>query len=174
MAFRWHDDLLRGKLQSLDEALTQLGQVVQRSSQKRDVAAYGAPAGKPGDGLHDHGLENGGGDVVAARAFVQERLHVSLGKNAAARRDGVDGRVAGGHLIEAGRVGVEQGGHLVDEGAGTTRAGAVHALLDAVVEVDNLRVLAAQLDGHVGGRYQSLDRRLVGDDLLDKGHGQPL
>ena len=69
---------------------------------------------------------------------------------------------------------MQQGCHLVDERARAAGAGAVHALLDAVVEVDDLGVLAAQLDGDVGGRDKSLDSALAGDDLLDKLQVEPL
>ena len=60
------------------------------------------------------------------------------------------------------------------ERARTAGAGAVHALLDAVVKVDDLGVLAAQLDGDIGGRNEGLDGTLAGDDLLDKLQVEPL
>jgi len=69
---------------------------------------------------------------------------------------------------------VQQGCHLVNERARAAGAGAVHALLDAVVEVDDLGVLAAQLDGDIGGRDEGLDGTLAGDDLLDKLQVEPL
>ena len=69
---------------------------------------------------------------------------------------------------------MQQSGHLVDEGARAAGAGTVHALLDAVVEVDDLGVLATQLDGDVGGRDEGLDGTLAGDDLLDKLQVEPL
>ena len=69
---------------------------------------------------------------------------------------------------------MQQGCHLVDERARTAGTGAVHALLDAVVEVDDLGVLAAQLDGDIGGRDEGLDGTLAGDDLLDKLQIEPL
>ena len=69
---------------------------------------------------------------------------------------------------------MQQGCHLIDEGARATGAGAVHALLDAVVEVDDLGVLAAQLDSDIGGRDEGLDGTLAGDDLLDKLQVEPL
>ena len=69
---------------------------------------------------------------------------------------------------------MQQGCHLVDERARAAGAGAVHALLDAVVEVDDLGVLAAQLDGDIGGRDEGLDGTLAGDDLLDKLQVEPL
>ena len=73
---------------------------------------------------------------------------------------------------------VQQGGHLVDEGAGAAGAGAVHPLLQGVAEEDDLGVLAAQLDDGVGAGDEGPDRGGGGVDLLDKvqaaglGHAQ--
>ena len=51
-------------------------------------------------------------------AFVQQRLHVGLGKHAAAAGDGIDGGgVSAASFVQAAGIGVQQGGHLVDEGA---------------------------------------------------------
>ena len=69
---------------------------------------------------------------------------------------------------------MQQGCHLVDERTRAAGAGAVHALLDAVIEVDDLGVLAAQLDSDIGGRDEGLDGTLTGDDLLDKLQVKPL
>ena len=46
--------------------------------------------------------------------------------------------------------------------------------LDAVVEVDDLGVLAAELNGHVGLGDERLDRALGGDDLLHELEAEPL
>ena len=77
-------------------------------------------------------------------------------------------------LVEARGVSLEQRGHLVDEGAGAACAGTVHALLDAVVKVDDLGILAAELDGAVGLGDELLDRALGGDDLLHELEVEPL
>ena len=69
---------------------------------------------------------------------------------------------------------MQQGCHLVDERARAAGAGAVHALLNAIIEVDDLGVLAAQLDGDIGGWDEGLDGALAGDDLLDKLQIEPL
>ena len=169
-----HDDGLVGQFQRLVEALAQFGQVLQRTAEEGHVSPDGPAAGEAGDGLGHHRLEDGGGDVLLARALVQKRLHIGLGEHAAAARDGIDGLMIGRQLVQAAGVGVQKGRHLVDEGARAAGAGAVHALLDAVVEVDDLRVLAAQLDGHVGLRDERLHRRLRRDDLLHEGHVEPL
>ena len=146
------DAVLLVQVQRFVEAFAQLRQVLQRTAQEGHVAADGAAARQAGDGLRDHGLEDGRGDVLAARAFVKQRLHVGFREHAAAAGDGIDGGGMLRQLVQAAGVGVQKRRHLVDERARAAGARAVHALLDAVVEVDDLRVLAAQLDGHVGFR----------------------
>ena len=169
-----HDTVLLVQIEREVEAVAQLGEVLQRAAQEGDVAANGTAARQARDGLGHDGLEDGGRHVLGAGAFVKQRLHVSLGKDAAAAGDGIDGGGVGRELVEAARVGVQQGCHLVDERARAAGAGAVHALLDAVVKVDDLGVLAAQLDGDIGGRDEGLDGALAGDDLLDKLQVEPL
>ena len=175
---RWalcgNDAMLLVQVQRLVEAFAQLGQVLQRTAQKGDVAADGTAARQAGDGLRHHGLEDGRGDVLAARAFVKKRLHVGFREHAAAAGDGIDGGGMLRQLVQAAGVGVQERRHLVDERAGAAGARAVHALLDAVVEVDDLRVLAAELDGHVGFRDEGFDGGLAGDDLLHELDAEPL
>ena len=169
-----HNAVLLVQVEREVEAMAQLGEILQRAAQEGDVTANGTAARQARDGLGHDGLEDGSGDVLGAGALVEERLHVGLGKYAAATGDGIDGGRVGRELVEAARVGVQQGCHLVDERARTAGAGAVHALLNAVVEVDDLGVLAAQLDGDVGGRDKGLDGAFAGDDLLDKLQVEPL
>ena len=169
-----HDAVLLVQVEREVEAVTQLGEVLQRAAQEGDVAADGTAARQARDGLGHDGLENRRSDVLGAGALVEQRLHISLGKDAATAGDGIDGGGIGRELIEAARVGVQQGCHLVDECARTAGAGAVHALLDAVIEVDDLGVLAAQLNGDVGCRDEGLDGALAGDNFLDKLQVEPL
>ena len=169
-----HDTVLLVQAEREVEAVAQLGEVLQRAAQEGDVAADGTAARQARDGLGHDGLEDRGGHVLGAGALVEQRLHVGLGKDAAAAGNGIDGGGVGRELVEAARVGVQQGCHLVDKRARAAGAGAVHALLDAVVEVDDLGVLAAQLDGDIGGRDEGLDGTLAGDDLLDKLQIEPL
>ena len=169
-----HDAVLLVQVEREVEAVTQLGEVLQRAAQEGDVAANGTAARQARDGLGHDGLEDGGGHVLGTGTLVEERLHIGLGKDAAATGDGIDGGGVGRELVEAARVGVQQGCHLIDERARAAGAGTVHALLDAVVEVDDLGVLAAQLDGDVGGRDEGLDGAFAGDDLLDKLQLEPL
>ena len=99
---------------------------------------HGTAARQARDSLGHDSLEDGGRHVLGAGAFVEQRLDVGLGKDAAAAGDWIDGGGVGRELVEAAGVGVQQSGHLVDERASAAGAGAVHALLDAVVEVDDL------------------------------------
>ena len=174
MSVLGHDTVLLVQVEREVEAVAQLGEILQRAAQEGDVAADGTAARQARDGLGHDGLEDGSGDVLGAGAFVEQRLHVSLGKDAAAAGNGIDGGGVGREFVKAAGVGVQQGCHLVDERARTAGTGAVHALLDAVVEVDDLGVLAAQLDGDIGGRNESLDGAFAGDDLLDKLQVEPL
>ena len=169
-----HNAVLLVQVEREVEAVAQLGEVLQRAAQEGDVAADGAAARQARDGLGHDGLEDGGGHVLGAGALVEQRLHVSLGKDAAAAGDGIDGSGVGRELVKAAGIGVQQGCHLIDKRARAAGAGAVHALLDAVIEVDDLGVLAAQLDGDVGGRNKGLDGALAGNDLLNKLQVEPL
>ena len=169
-----HDDVLVVEVEREVEALAELREVLERAAEKRHVTADGVAAGQARDRLVGHGLEDGGRDVGGLGALVEQRLDVGLGEDAAAGRDGVDLRGALGELVEARGVGVQQARHLVDEGARAAGAGAVHALLDAVVEVDDLGVLAAELDGAVGLRDERLHGALGGDDLLDELEVEPV
>ena len=169
-----HDTVFLVQVEREVEAVAQLGEVLQRAAQEGNVAADGTAARQARDGLGHDSLEDGGRHVLGAGALVEQRLDVGLGKDAAAAGDGIDGGGVGRELVKAAGVGVQQSGHLVDERARAAGAGAVHALLDAVVEVDDLSVLAAQLDGDIGGRDESLDGALAGNDLLDKLQVEPL
>ena len=169
-----HDTMLLVQVERKVEAVAQLGEILQRAAQEGDVAADGTAARQARDGLGHDSLEDGGGHVLGAGALVEQRLDVGLGKDAAAAGNGIDGGGVCRELVEAAGIGVQQSGHLVDERARAAGAGAVHALLDAVVEVDDLGVLAAQLDGDIGGRDESLDGALAGNDLLDKLQVEPL
>ena len=82
--------------------------------------------------------------------------------------------MAFGQLVQTRGIGVEKRRHLIDERARATRAGSVHALLDAVVEVDDLRVFAAQFDRNISLGDERLDRRLRSDDLLHELDAEPL
>ena len=100
--FRVHGGLI-GELQGADKGLFQLRQKVQRPAQKGHAAPDGLAAGKAGNSLVHHRLENGGRQVRLGGALVDQRLDIRLGKDAAAGGDGVN-------LLVIGRLGVEPGG----------------------------------------------------------------
>ena len=138
------------------------------------MAADGLAAGKARNGLVDDRLEDRGGEVGLRRALVDEGLNVRLGEHAAARGDGVDLLIVRGLAVKARGVGLQKGGHLVDERARAAGADAVHALLEPALEVDDLGVLAAELDGDVYLRGGALKRLCHGHDLLYEGDAERL
>ena len=163
--------LLGRQLQRLGEALAQLREEVERPAEEGDAPLYPAPAGEAAYRLVDDGLEYRGRDVGLRSAVVQERLHVRLCEDAAARGDGVDRLVALRHLVEPRRVRAEERRHLVEEGPRAARAGFVHALLRASgVEEGYLRVLAAELYADVDAWQEARDARRAGYLLLREGY----
>ena len=141
---------------------------MQRSAEERDVAADRLAAGKARDGLVDDCLKDGCGKVRLGRPLVDERLDIRLGKHAAARGDGIDLLILLRLAVKARSVGLQKRRHLVNERAGAAGADAVHALLKRRTEVDDLRVLAAKLDGHIGLRSLAPQRVRDSHDLLHK------
>ena len=79
-----------------------------------------------------------------------------------------------GLAVKTRGVGLQKSGHLVDERAGAAGADAVHALLEPALEVDDLGILAAKLDGDVHLRRDALKRLRDGDDLLHEGNAERL
>ena len=169
--FRQDGGFLR-QAQGADEGCAQLRQEVQRPAQKGHMPANGLAAGQAGDGLVDHRLEDGGGQILPGGALVDQRLDIALGKHAAPGGNGVNFLVAGGKIVQPGSVGFEQGGHLVDEGPRAAGADAVHALLHAAAEIKDFRVLTAQLDGHVRLGGFRLEGGGHCHHLLNKGNAQ--
>ena len=156
--------------QSADEGGAQFGQEVQRPTQEDDLAADGMPASQAGDRLGGDRLEDRGGDIGMRRTLVEQRLHIGLGEDPAARSDRIQVGVSGGQRVQAGGVHLQQSGHLVDEGTGTAGAGAVHPLLGHRVQIGDLGVLTAELDDHIHLGVQPFDGGGRGDDLLDELH----
>ena len=162
------------QLQRLLEALAQPLAIVQRPAEEHDLALDLPALGQTRDGLVHHRLVDAGGNVRLARALVQQRLDVALGEHAAAGRDGVEALVGEAGRIHLLHAHVQKHRHLVDERAGAARAAAVHALVQAMVEEDHLRVLAAQLDHHAGVRLVAPHGLAGGVDLLHEGDARGL
>ena len=161
---------LAGDPQRLVKALAQHRAEGQRPAQIQDVALDGAALGQAGDGLADHRLVDAGGDVLGPGALVDEGLHVALGEHAAAGGDGVGALGALRRTVHLVGAHLQQGGHLVDEGAGAAGAAAVHPHLGAAGEEEDLGVLASQLDHAVGLRHEPFDCHPGGENFLHKGH----
>ena len=121
-----------------------------------------------------HSLKNRRRNVFLTCAFVKKRLHVGFREHATARRNGVQRFARFRQLIEARGVSIKQTCHLIDESTRSTCALSVHALLDALVEKDNLRVLAAQLDTGVSLWNERFNCFFGRNNLLNKGHVQPI
>ena len=165
------DDVLVVQFQGADEGRPQFREEMERSAEECHMSADRLAAGQSADGLVDHRLEDGRRQVFFGRAVVDQRLDIGFGKYTAARRDGVERVIVFRVFIQAGRVRLQKGRHLVDERAGASGADAVHTLFHvAALEVDDLGVLAAQLDGHVRLRRVVLQRRGHGDHFLNERH----
>ncbi len=167
------DHMLFVKLQGPDKSGLQFRQKVQRTAQKSHMPADGFSAGKAGNGLVYHSLEDGGCQIFLGGALVDQGLDICLRKNAASGCDCVERVIAFRIFVQAGGVCLDQRGHLVDKGTCAPGADTVHTLFHiAAFEVDDLGVLASQLDGHIGFGSQLLQRRSYGDDLLNERHVQ--
>ena len=168
------NDVFGGQLEGADKGLFQLGQKVQRAAQKGHAAPDGLAAGQTGDGLLYHRLKDGGGKVGLGGTLVDEGLNVGLGKYAAPGGDGIDFLVVFRLFVQAGGIGLQQCGHLVDESAGAAGADAVHALFQTALEIDDFGVLTAQLDGNIGLGCRLLEGRGHRHHLLHEGDAQRL
>ena len=162
--------LLVRQLQRLLEPDAQALAVVEGPAQEEDLPPDAPPLGQSGDGLVDHGLVDACGHVGVVGPLIQEGLDVRLGKDAAPGGDGVEPGALEAQLVQLVGGDVQQHGHLIDKGPGAPGAGAVHALVDAAVEEDDLGVLAPQLDDGGGVRLHAPDHFAGGEDLLDEGH----
>ena len=157
------------QLQGTDKSCLQLIQEVKRTAKECNMSADGFTAGKTGDGLVHHCLENGSGKVFLGSTVIDQGLDICLGKYAAAGCDWVKCLVILRVFVQSGGVCLKQGCHLVDEGTGTACADSVHTLFNiAAFEVDDLGILAAKLDGYVSLGCNLLKGSGDCDNLLDK------
>ena len=153
-------------IQNTVKGIAQTAHKGERTAKIQHIAADGTAFGKTGDGLACYSVEDAGCQVAFFRTLVEQRLDVGLGEHAAARGDGVDFGLVRGKIVHLGGGQLQKRGHLVDEGAGAARAAAVHAHLHVAGDEQDLRILAAQLDHHVGAGQQALDGDARGVDLL--------
>ena len=176
----WADDVLRRESQMLGEHADQMRVEGERPAFEDDGRVDVEALRQAAERLLGDGMKRREGEVLLARAGVEEGLDVGLGVHAAAPRDVVD---RGAHrccIVEPFDVDLEQRGDLVDERARAACARAVHAhvgdgndaRLVVALEEDHLGVLPAELDGAARLRVALLDRRRVGDDFLNVGDAE--
>ena len=159
-----------GHVQRLVKAFAQHGAEGERPAQIKDIALDGAALCQTGDGLVDHSLIDAGGDILGAGTLIDQRLHITFGKHAAAGGDGIGTLRLLCSLVHFIGAHLQQGSHLVDESTGAAGTAAVHAHLGAVGQKQDLGVLAAQLNDAIGLWHKALDRHAGGEHLLHKGH----
>ena len=164
------DELVDLAFERTVEGFAQLGHEEQRPAEKDDVAVDWPAGSKTRDCLRGDGGEDRSRQIGFRRAVVDERLQIGFREHTATRSDRVQGLVMLGHFVEAGRIRIQQGGHLVDECAGAARARTVHALLRGGLQIRDFRILATEFDDDVGLRDFLVNRAGFGDDFLDEGH----
>ena len=123
---------------------------MKRSAKKSHMSTDRLSAGQTGDRLIDNSLENGSGKILFGGAIVDQRLDIRFGKDSAAGSDGVQCAVVFCIFIQAYGVRLQKRSHLVDKRSGSAGADTVHTLFDvSAFKIDDLGVLAAQLDGDI-------------------------
>ena len=161
-----------GQSQRTDKGVAQFRKKVKGAAQKSDVAADRFTAGQAADGLVDDGLKDGGGDIFFRRALIEKGLNIGFGEHAAAGSDGIDYLIVFCQLVKTGGVGLEQKRHLIDKGAGTAGAGAVHPLFRRAAEISDLGVFSAELNHDIGLWYEGFHRFGAGDYFLNEIHAK--
>ena len=142
---------------------------MQRAAKEHDVSADGATAGKTCNGLGCDRAEDRGREVLVRGALVDQWLDIRFREDTAARGDRIELGVRFGQRVQSRGVGVEQCGHLVDEGSGSTRTGSVHTLFGGGVKVGEFCVFTAQFDDDVHFWVEPLGGFRSGDDFLNEG-----
>ena len=142
---------------------------MQRAAKEHDVSADGATAGKAGNGLGCDRAEDRGREVLVRGALVDQWLDIRFREDTAARGDRVELSVRFGQRVQSRGVGVEQRGHLVDEGSGSTRTGSVHSLFRGGVKVGEFCIFTAQLNNDVHFWVESLSGFRSRDNFLNEG-----
>ena len=168
------DDIRLLQAQPLRKYPHQRGVKGQGTALEDDGGRQFQPLGQAADGLLGDGVERGQRDIRALRPLDQQRLDVGLGKHAAPAGDAVHRLTSGGQFFKVIRRYIQQGGDLINEGAGATRTAAVHPHVGGlepsgglvIMEENHLGVLAAQLHGSADVGVQRPDGRRVGHHLL--------
>ena len=120
------------------------------------MAANRLTAGQSADGLVYDSLEDRGRKILLGGSFIDERLDIGLGKDAAAGRNGIERLITFRIFIQTGCIGLKKRSHLIDKGAGASGADTVHTLFYiAAFKIDDFGIFPAQFDCHVslGGKF---------------------
>ena len=126
------------------------------------------------NGLIDHRLKDGQGNVRLFYAIIHQGLNIRLGKHTAARSNGVNLPALGGQFVKSAGIRREQRGHMVDKRAGTAGTNAVHALFRSLTEVGYLGILAAELHHGIRLGNEIFYGCCAGNNLLHKGQTNTL
>ena len=167
--FREHRVFI-GQPESFLKPFPQTLAVVQRTAQEHHLAVNFPALCQTGNGLAHHGLINAGGYVGFVGALIQQGLNIGFCEHAAAGGDGVQPGVLQAGCVHFFHGHVQQYGHLVDECTGAAGTSAVHALVRAAFEEDDLCVFSAQLNDHAGVRLQHPNHLAGGIHFLHKGN----
>ena len=131
-------------------------------------------ASQSADSLIHHCLENRCCQIFNSCTLIDQRLNISFSKYTAPCRYRIDHRVLFRSFIQSLRIGVEQNGHLVDKRTCTPCTGPIHSLLDRLSVKRNLRIFAAQFNGHIRLRDQSLYSSTACDHFLFERNSQKI
>ena len=138
------------------------------------MTANRTTACQTGNGLRNNALKNRCSNVFFFSSLVQKGLYVGLGEYATTACNRIQHRMMLSKLIEPRSIGVQKRGHLIDECAGTASARTIHALLDTIIEVDDLSVFAAKLDSDIGLGDKRFDCRFGSNYFLNEFDTEPL
>ena len=116
------DELVHLAVERTLERRAKFGHEEQRAAKEDDGAVDRTTGGETSNGLCGDCGEDGGCQIGLCRTIVDQRLQIGFGEHAAARGDRIQVLVILRHLVQTGRIGVKQSGHLIDERAGTACA----------------------------------------------------
>ncbi len=169
------DDVVFAKIEALGKDLYEARVEGEWASLEDDRRVDVEPLRQAADSLLGDGMEGRQRQILFGDALVEEGLDIGFGIDAATARYVVDAGSRLGALVKLLYGDAQQMGYLVDKGACTARAAAVHAhvtyrggaALLVGGQKDHLGVLAAQFYGGARCGVELADGDRVGHDLLD-------
>jgi hypothetical protein len=106
-------------------------------------------AGQSANGLHDHRLKNGRGDILLGYSLVKQRLHIRLGEDTTARRNRINVFMLFSQLIQTLCISVQESSHLINKRSGAAGTDSIHALFQTAGKVDDFGVFATKFHRHI-------------------------